>query len=448
MAPGRTSLAVAAATLAALQFWEASAGTFEEPLDGPLLAALRAAAGASAGREPCQSSCGPTVAPEWSADLLFDGNMMGMIVSHGVGRFLYDRPNKRSRTTTTARMDYFRENGTFSQDQLMEGGLMNFSIGVGSNGTCMPFGGGKMSVPWDTFGWTVHATWRGRATVGGEACDLWATEQPYATGTKVHLSACIGADLLPRIINSTVEGTGKFSGSQVMRFSSFSVGAPGDDAFAPSWACANAYPAPPCESRGTQELNIYRIWGGPPEPLSLENRDTGDVLGDLSFVCTQGAGAEYESKLITRWLVNVSTDYGQYAICNFDGKDNVCNGRPEMLRRVGRRFAQMGGTGPHFGQCSPNADVGSQYSFPTEAKCPPGVEPGAGRCAWAGARAVRTIRASCVTRERGLLEACRREVGHAPFLGAAKIWEAAFASGKPELGGCPDAAPSSISVLV
>lgn len=230
-------------------------------------------------------------------------------------------------------------------------------------------------------------------------------------------------------------------GYQEFHISDAVVGDPGEAAFTESKAC-NEYPAPPCDAdTGVASLRLYRIFG-PPEPDVLENRNTGDALGDLSFVCTQGSGAAYRSKLITMWSVDVRKDYGQYSLCNYNGTDNVCQGTPAMLKLVGRRGSQLQGHAERGGQCTPNADIGSQYSFPAPGQCPPGVAPSASHgCSWGNARALRTVEAKCVLEERGLLEACGGELGHAPFLESKRIFEAAFASADPALGGCPDAAP-------
>lgn len=120
-----------------------------------------------------------------------------------------------------------------------------------------------------------------------------------------------------------------------------------------------------------------------------------------------------------------------------------------IARTVGRRGGQMQGEGPHLGQCSPNDDVGSQYSFPAGAKCPPGVGPGAATgCAWGSAVPVRTIRASCLMRDRALVETCKGEIGQAPFSHAAAVWSRAFASDDPARGGCPEATPGPELLVV
>lgn len=382
---------------------------------------------------------GPKLAPQFSAKLVYSGEMMGVNFTDGVGTFHYDRPGQRRRMTYTVVSSYYRPNATQNQDELAK----NVQFGPSSNMTfnsqvCMVFGGPHSYM--DMFAWMDVALPQGWKVIEGEACRMWSfkVQTPYLD---IDESACVGTDGIPREVSETFgDISGKFSGHSHYRLTPTSARDPGDAAFEVSQACATNYPVPPCAVDKVSRLDVYRVFG-PPEPLLLQDRNAGDVLGDASFVCTQASGASYRSKLITHWSVNVSESFGQYALCNYDGKDNVCSGPPSQLQHVGRRSSQMAGAGPYLGQCSENEDVGSQYSFPTAAMCPPGVAPGSG-CAWGGAKPVRTVQASCIMEDRGLLDACLRDMGHAPFQEAARVWEAAFASDQPALGGCPDAPTS------
>jgi len=295
----------------------------------------------------------------------------------------------------------------------------------------------------DLFAWLPAARNVGQKEIDGKSCDIWEYKVHSAGFGNIDWSLCLADGNLP--LEYTQKISGKFTGDVSYRFSKHVLAPPGEAAFEMSDACKH-FPAPPCKSQGVKTVDTYRIWG-PPEPLELANRNTGDVLGDVSFVCTQGSSALYRSKLITHWSVTVDTSFGQYSLCNFNGTSNVCTGPPEMLKHVGRRSSQMSGGGPVMGQCSPNNDVGSQYSFPSESQCPDGILPGqpdSNGCAWA-ARAVRTVQASCVMEERDLLAVCAEEFGHAPFLKSAAVWKAAFETSDPSKGGCPDADPSGLT---
>lgn len=90
---------------------------------------------------------------------------------------------------------------------------------------------------------------------------------------------------------------------------------------------------PPCIDDRVSTLDVYRMFGAP-EPLELDNWNCGDALGDLAFVCTQGSAEASLDKLITHWNVNVSHNFGQYALCNYDGRKNSCSGPPAQIRTV------------------------------------------------------------------------------------------------------------------
>jgi len=387
-----------------------------------------------------QRGSGPRVPPQWSADMQIERRLMSMMFVAGTGTIHYDRPGQRRRLAYTVRNDDFTPGMLITNDDLvaaLPSGMASANLTWGGDldddsAMCMPFLGDGRSFT-DMFGWTEGAVRAGSKVVRGEACDIFAARTAHAD-----LSVCLGADGLPREFYQSFRNGPVFSMATWFNLSNFRLGSPGDDAFRLSRACGEFFPRPRCRGSGVETLDVYRIFG-PPEPPSLDNRNAGDALGDLAFVCTQAAGATYAGKQISAWKVNVSQAYGEYAWCNFDGRENRCKGAAEQMKSVGRRSAQLMGAGPCAGQCSSNEDVGSQYSFPSEAKCPTGTRPTAGGCAWSEPRLLRVIEASCLMHERGLLEACAGERGHAPFLRAAAIWEAAFASSDPALGGCPDA---------
>ena len=73
---------------------------------------------------------------------------------------------------------------------------------------------------------------------------------------------------------------------------------------------------------------------------------------------------------------------------------------------------------------------------------------GARGCGFAEPVAMKTVRASCLFLDRGLLEACREDFGHAPFATSRRIFQAAFASDDPARGGCPRVEPWADAVFV
>merc|ERR1719428_386134 len=196
-----------------------------------------------------------------------------------------------------------------------------------------------------------------------------------------------------------------------MKFSNVQEHAQEDAVFTPSAACARNYPTPACPNQGNADLDVYRVHGTT-EPLTLENRNVGDALGDLGFFCLMAAN---DSSLVSRWTVSASTSWGQYAYCiHSTVAGNVCYGNTG--KRVGRESSLGLGEGHVQGQCSANTDVGSWYSFPVEGQCKDGEAIGTNGCTWGSTKLIRTVAASCILQDRGLLKVCAAEMGHAPFL--------------------------------
>lgn len=259
---------------------------------------------------------------------------------------------------------------------------------------------------------------------------------------------CIAKDGSPREWNVTVGlpfGGSSATFTQSYTFSNISVGQITDFHFENSRACAMNYPTQACPSAGVETLNLYRIHTST-EPADLANRNLGDALGDMAFMCEVTQQGALASNVVTWWQVDSSTDYGQYAYCLFNlHKRNECFGG--TANKVGRESAQGAGKGHLQGQCSTNDDVGSWYSFPGAGECAVGKPVGTDGCTWGRARPLRTVNASCILHERGLHQACAEEVGHAPFSRSTEIFVRALSSDDPSKGGCPDIS-SVQSVLV
>lgn len=258
----------------------------------------------------------------------------------------------------------------------------------------------------------------------------------------MHFSASIAGDMIPRELNVSGYTLSKLGNSQ-MKFLNVQGGPQKDAVFAPSTACATSYPTRACPSQGVTNLDLYRVHGVS-EPLELENRNLGDGLGDMGFFCLMAAN---DSSLVSRWTVSADTSWGQYAYCLYNHYEgNVCYGNTG--KKVGRESSLGLGAGHLQGQCSANTDVGSWYSFPAEGQCKDGEAISTNGCTWGDAKRVRTVTASCILQDRGLLKACAAEMGHAPFLRSTAIFEAALASNDPSRGGCPDANVSAVEDLL
>lgn len=221
-----------------------------------------------------------------------------------------------------------------------------------------------------------------------------------------------------------------------MVFSNVEVGDLDDQTFAISNACATNYPTPLCPYTGIQTLNLYRIHSAK-EPNQIENRNAGDALGDLSFMCEKDGAAKFKDALVTHWRLETNASWGQYSYCFFADGHNKCSGGG---MHIGRESSWGLGAGALQGQCSDNDDVGSWYALPADGECGPGEPIGTNGCTWTGAKAMRTVLASCIFNDRRLTEVCAEERDHQPYRKAVEVLVQALASDDPSQGGCPDAA--------
>jgi len=396
------------------------------------------------------SARGPLpVAPQWSAAITYDYAVMGSSnMSGGVGSFLYDSLQQRHRFTLRNPYPIFHVGDELVQDQICinnsAGGLCNTTIGLaGQEGSCVPSAAAEYQ---DTFWWLQFAVHNGTKTMSGESCDIYAFEGTGALpllghGLHLRLETCLRRDGAPLELIEQIVGS-KFKFYYPFQFHNVTLGAPDSSVFKATEACEHS-PTAACAEGGVDFIKVWRIWA-PPEPLSLANKNAGDVMGDLSFICAEASAEGYSGKLVTEWSIQVNTHWGAYSLCNYNGSANVCSGGPQSHLLVGRRGAQVAGRGPGAGQCAANSDIGSQFSFPAEAACDDGVAPSLapGSCAWGMATPVRTVAASCIMQDRGLIEACKRDYGHAPFQEASAVFRKSFLSADPAQGGCPDVDPS------
>ncbi|CAJ1363577.1 unnamed protein product, partial [Effrenium voratum] len=253
----------------------------------------------------------PYLQPQWSATVLFEGKSLGTQWKDGMGVFHYDRLGERYRLNYSATSQLFRPNTKLLLDQLVANVPSTDNRtwgGFGVNGTCDTMGL-KYA---DFFAWMALAKPIGEKVIHDTPCSVHRAEYAgpvLGDNDTIIMTACVVSNGTVLEVSQRIPA-GKFSGTQTYRFLNISVGDPGETAFQSSYACAKQYPHSLCPSEGVQTLDIYRIFGKG-EPLELQNRDTGDVLGDVSFVCTQGSGASYESKFITHWQVDVSTAFAQ-----------------------------------------------------------------------------------------------------------------------------------------
>ncbi|CAE8654233.1 unnamed protein product [Polarella glacialis] len=374
---------------------------------------------------------------------------VGTIFAQSHGFYFHDRPHLRNRQILTMAIGLFRPGDVAYYDLLNSGSWHNVTVGQASDAVCRPT---REPHYFDLMSGLDTGTHMGSSVVEGTACEVWTASLPDGTRT----TACIAEDGVPRELNSTTNMlighiTAAFKGITSMRLKNVRVGALGEDTFAQTTACASNYPTPPCSDPGSSQvttLDLYRIRSAK-EPDEIQNRNTGDALGDMAFLCLTEAGKMYRGSVITHWRLTANTSWGQYAYCAYIGGKNVCEGGTDRL--MGRESGLGLGSGPLQGQCSENTDCGSWFSLPAAGQCRPGETVGTSGCTWGGAVALRSIAASCLFEQRRLAASCEREQGHAPFAKSAAILEAALASSDPDKGGCPDAvstAPSKESIMV
>mmetsp|Transcript_122950 Transcript_122950/g.244619 ORF Transcript_122950/g.244619 Transcript_122950/m.244619 type:complete len:431 (-) Transcript_122950:177-1469(-) len=386
---------------------------------------------------------GPVLAPSWTASVNLTYSSGKLASSQG--KWSYDGPRQRWRLSTCMNETIFRTAGdSICNDQLavnatQRNGLqVNLTVGQGAGQVCKAY----RQPYYDFFALLAHSERIGNSSVGGEPCDIWAISFSSVNFT---LSACVAADGVPRQLNvSNGAVSYKLLNQMIYTLSDPHIGHISDDAFAPSDACAFRYPQPACTTVAKQvvPLTVYRVHDQK-EPLYLENRNTGDALGDMAFFCDV-AGLD-ATQFVTKWSVAANASWGQYGYCLFSGGKNMCYGNTG--KQVGRESALGASSHVAQGQCSQNLVTGSWYTFPDEGRCLPGTAVGTHGCTWSAMR-VRTVHASCIIQDHGLKASCAAERGHAPMKTSAAIFEAALATSDITKGGCPDVDVSDGNILL
>jgi hypothetical protein len=168
-----------------------------------------------------------------------------------------------------------------------------------------------------------------------------------------------------------------------------------------------------------QTLEMVRLHS--PENYTLRNQNTADLKGDVMWTCFNLAqNHNVSDQVMSMFLVEVNTTWGQYEMCNF----GVCDGLGgRQAPNVGRE--SFGGLNPNGGQCAENLNIGNWYSLNVEALA-------LGQ--WKEITRVRTVSLDCMM-QMGMREAC--DVSQWPFDKATAIAAAALE------GACPDIPPKA-----
>eukprot|EP00931_Biecheleriopsis_adriatica_P036328 TRINITY_DN2092_c0_g1_i3.p1 TRINITY_DN2092_c0_g1~~TRINITY_DN2092_c0_g1_i3.p1 ORF type:complete len:420 (+),score=41.56 TRINITY_DN2092_c0_g1_i3:57-1316(+) len=376
------------------------------------------------------------IAPQWSANMVVTGDSL-IYGDYFKGQFFSDSLNNRFRMTWQPQMDAFHPKqfvGTLDVLSTTEGPF-SFTHN-GASLICQP----NFSFP----AWDWNASSAGNSTVGGVPCEVWKPEGD-------NYSVCIASDGVPRELNITKTIPGFFGRPLVLwgfagnsdvptqigthfLFTDVKVGLPSKDDFLEPAACARyPDPAPLCPTDGrssTVTLDIYRLLGDHEDPTNISSRDTADSLGELWYIREniKNGGYDFRNKFVSHWTITANASWGQFQQCNYvktldayrcypDAWQNPQPGRatPEnMLEPLG-------------GQCTPNTDSGSWYTFPERSRCEPGEELGTHGCKWQGAYHGR-VNFSCLAHDMGLLDTLQQEMGSAPWLRSAELLRTSFGS--------------------
>lgn len=199
--------------------------------------------------------------------------------------------------------------------------------------------------------------------------------------------------------------------SMIAEFVDISFGPLTSDAFALPIPCTESLPVS-CPKTGVRRETTVRWNHAGGKDCGLNNKMTSDILGAITYgpLNETTRGHDY----LQVFEVDVDTGFAPMQDCNYypGAGGNMCfggNREPANAKAVGRSSTQYM-TGPFAGQCSPNALVGSWYSFNTQGECAAGWALGFDGCSWK-TRSFKLVESECLFRHCGA--SWRRE--EAPF---------------------------------
>jgi len=338
---------------------------------------------------------------------------------------------------------------------------LNVTSGSGDDASCRIFSQNYSYT--DPFAIAEFASVKnGSLVIGGEPCEIWS-----GSASVLDVSVCIARDGVPRQMNTSIASTKQLLST--MTWSNVVAGPLPEEVFAPSRACANRsanistdHGPQACEEAGSVKLDVYRVHSVT-EPLSLNNKNVADSLGELGFVsCGNWWGEERpcdhcgnfgaKGTVVSWWQVEVSQAFGGYAACRQDPSthENKCDVASTLVGRspgLGHDWPLGAGRlGLDSGRCTrawrPGVckdACGSWYSLPLSGRCADGQPVGTNGCSWGHPQRVRTVDSTCIVQARGLFEMCARDTYNNQSLSkAVAIFAKALRSDDPTRGGCPD----------
>ena len=288
----------------------------------------------------------------------------------------------------------------------------------------------------DLFSWAANphmSEYMGQLMVSGRPCSLWNLRSKNQS--KISLCAD-GNDPVELTITFPRNDGGSFNVSYQFGTLRSQVS---DNFIQKPEICDTL--APPCEKGRGQDPELLDAYiFHPAGNYNIEDQDVGDLLGDALFICIDrlqnNSFMDHNYTLISRYALEISPAYGQYALCN--GYPPSCVGGDPRL--VGRKTISSVGDGES--RCAAESPLGFWFSLPKAGRCAAGQRPGADAwatgCSWSIKRRVKTIHQTCLFNQ-GYLKICMADaVARKGFARTSQALETAFASENPSIGGCPD----------
>jgi len=407
----------------------------------------------------------PVVPHRFAADMQFTSFDTGY-ASIGKGYFAQDADEKAMRVETLR--PFLGVEQLLTNLTTLSLGNESYDITGGSHPLCrqLPmFGQQRYS---DLFSWAANPSiseYKGKHVVAGRACNLWSLRS--ASVSKLVLCAD-GND--PVLLNMSVlmnsSGTAPTTFNISYEFGPLTAGSKVSEMlFEKPHVCSTF--VPPCENGVGLEpvaLEAYVFHPGISAiDYDIEDQNVADLAGDALFICMdclqkQKSFIDHNYTLISRYILEVSPAFGQYALCNGypDTKPPgpVCIGGDPRL--VGKEAPFFAGDGES--RCTSDSPVGFWYGLPKGGRCPtgqrPGKDAGASGCTWSIQKRLKTIHQACLLKDHDYLSYCKADLLEKKgFPRSVRALQAAFGSEDPSIGGCvdvggPGAAEHGDSVVV
>lgn len=375
---------------------------------------------------------GPQIVPRFSSDL----ELLTSIDAQPeplklLGTFLYDASQGVVQSTNLEVI--------FGPPQLSQVTTSNY---LNSQGTCVVTMGvdrhtsSQPFEPW--FSWVPYGQLVGTQPCypsgNPPLCQVWQLLVDNGPGSSVNLTAFVLGNLVLQEQVVSIGFNSNFNRTSVDRTTFLFLNptpingslAPSDFQ-APGGPCLRSYDVPCGYTPLAPVLPMIRLHPAN-QTLALANQNTGDVSGDVAFICgvlLSGAPTVYQE--VSMYRIQVNATYGCYAFCNY----GVCLGGDPFL--VGREA--LNGLGlPAAGQCTDNP-YGTWFSLPDAGQCSPSQSVESGVCSWKLIETIKTISVQCLL-SQDIKQACYKD-RIVPFPTATEVLLRAFASDDPSQGGCP-----------